>query len=223
MLILFRAGSLCEGQCPLPPELEKCVLCLLAHGSQRVREEAYSSLECLAGQVLLWWQCARACVCMRVCVCVRACVHVCACVYVCARACVHACVCACVRVCMRVCVRACVHVCARVCVHVSVIMSVVCVCVFATFLAQDCKRSGVIRLLLSPSVLTEVVIHGLSSPVDRVGACCGGGVREGCVKVGMGRRVGGVLLMYIPALCLPPGLGCSACAGVACDDSPAAQ
>ena len=40
-----------------------------------------------------------------------------------------------------------------------------------------------IRLLLSPSVLTEVVIHGLSSPVDRVGGCCGGGVREGCVKV----------------------------------------
>lgn len=47
----------------------------------------------------------------------------------------------------------------------------VCVCT-PHFFAQGNKMNGVVHLLLSPAVLTEVVIHGLSSPVDRVRACC---------------------------------------------------
>ena len=54
------------------------------------------------------------------------------------------------------------------CAHVCTVCGE-CVCVYVPLLAQDCKRSGVVCLLLSPSVLAEVVVHGLSSPVDRVG------------------------------------------------------
>ena len=74
------------------------------------------------------------------------------------------------------------------------------------FLPQGNKRSGVVHLLLSPAVLTEVVIHGLSSPVDRVRVCwvclgcagCGGGC--GCCCGGGG----GGLHFSACSVCIPP-------------------